>query len=445
MSNEKQRLFRPGNRPELTAERVGRHRGDSLAFIQRVRRRARKQSERCLAGIRDDARFFMRWIADTRTLRVAWDHQAQYGGQVPGIDDLRYCDFPETQIWENLREERDKIRNGLYEPAPDRVVEISKGPGRGTRSLSLPCIHDRVVQRAVVEVLQPYLDPLFANHSFGFRPRLGVLHALAHARHYFLTQGRGIWVTADLRDGFHRVNLPRLLQVIRHYVPNEDVVEFIGRVLNGANNPGLRMGAPLSPFLLNLYLHHLLDTKWQQLYPDIPLLRYADDILLMCKTTSEARKAHDNLVKLLLPTGMLVKGDHDSDVVRLTPEEPALWLGFHIEKKGKKTLRMLVGEKSWESLAENLDEAHDAPDSPMRAWLTIQGWVNDKGPCFKYTNPAESWDRTAGIALSLKFDEIPDRDLLKDWWQLSHARWCRLRTHVAEKMIACNPKNSTAT
>lgn len=112
MSNEKQRLFRPGNRPELTAERVGRHRGDSLAFIQRVRRRARKQSERCLAGIRDDARFFMRWIADTRTLRVAWDHQAQYGGQVPALTISATATFPKrrsgrTSVKSVIRSEMD--------------------------------------------------------------------------------------------------------------------------------------------------------------------------------------------------------------------------------------------------------------------------------------------------------------------------------------------------
>jgi Reverse transcriptase (RNA-dependent DNA polymerase) len=163
-------------------------------------------------------------------------------------------------------------------------------------------VYDRVIQRAIVEVLRPYLDPLFGTHSSGFRPRRGVLHALAHARHYFLTEGRSVWATADLRNAFHRVSLPRLLQVIKHYVFSEDVVEFINPAVTGAKTPGLRMGAPLSPFLLNLYLHHHLDMKWRELYPDIPLLRYADDILMVCKTTSEARKAHDNLVNLLLPT-----------------------------------------------------------------------------------------------------------------------------------------------
>jgi hypothetical protein len=290
-----------------------------------------------------------------------------------------------------------------------------------------------------VEILQPYLDPLFDPHSFAYRPRRGVLHALAHAWHYFHSEGRGVWVTADLRDAFHRVPLSRLLQVLKRYVFADDVVEFVGRVLGGAKNPGLRQGGPLSPLLLNLFLHHHLDGKWRRLHPDIRLLRYADDVLLMCRTQAEARKAHDDLVELLLPAGMLVKGDRRSDVVTLTSERPALWLGFHFEKRGQKGLRVLVAEKSWEGLAENLDEAHDAPNSPVAAVLTIKGWVSGKGPCFKYTDPDQAWDRIAATARSLAFDEIPGRQKVKDWWQRAYARWCRLRQDVAGVLAAREP------
>src|SRR5207302_8889571 len=73
----------------------------------------------------------------------------------------------------------------------------------------------------------------------------------------------------------------------------------------------------------------------------------------------------------------------------------------------RRTLRVLVAEKSWEGLAENPDEAHDAPNSPVAAVLTIKGGANDKGPCFKYTDPDQAWDRIALIAQVLAFDEIP--------------------------------------
>jgi hypothetical protein len=111
----------------------------------------------------------------------------------------------------------------------------------------------------------------------------------------------------------------------------------------------------------------------------------------------------------------------------------------HFEKRGKKGLRVLVAEKSWEGLAENLDEAHDAPNSPVAAVLTIKGWVNDKGPCFKYTDPDRAWDRIALSAQALAFDEIPGRQKVKDWWQRAYARWCRLRQDVAGVLAAREP------
>jgi retron-type reverse transcriptase len=431
MSNEKQRCVR---RPpkKLRPDQIGWRRGGYQEFIQRIRRRARRQAPKGTKGIQEDAQYFMRWIADERCLRVAWDHQAEHGGQAPGIDGWRYADFPETQIWSSLREERDRIRAGEYESAEDRLVEISKGPGRGTRTLALPCIHDRVVQRAVVEVLQPYLDPLFDDHSFGYRPRRGALSALAHAWHYFHEEKRTIWVTADLRDAFGRVELSRLLQIVKHYTFSDELVVFLGRVLSGSSTPGLRQGSSLSPLLLNVFLHHLLDLKWRRLYPDIRLLRFADDILLMCRTKSEALQAHDHLVELLLPSGLLVKNKREKDVVDLTPDHPAHWLGFEFQKHGKKSLRVLIAEESWEALAENLHEAHEAPNAPLRAVRCIQGWINDKGPCFKFINPDEAWDRIAQIARTLGFDEIPARQTVKHWWQRAFARWCRLRNGVRQ-------------
>lgn len=427
MSHERQRLFQQSKRNELRLAQIAWHRGSYRAFLKRIRRRAAKQSAKGRAGIRHDAAHFMDWIADERTLRVAWDHLAQHGGQAPGIDGWRYCDFPDNQIWDSLRDLRNTIREGRYEPAEDRIINISKGPGRGTRPLSLPCIHDRVVQRGIVEILQPYLDPLFDPHSFAYRPQRGVLQAVAHAEHYVRTEGRTVWVTSDLRDAFGHVPVERLLQVVQHYVPAEDVVAFIRTVLAGAQKPGLRQGSPLSPLLLNLYLDHVLDRKWRLLHPEIPLLRYADDILLMCRSKAEAQQAHDDLVELLRPTGMQVKGDRRSDVVTLTPATPALWLGFRFEKRGTKSLRTLIADKAWESLAQNLDEAHDAPNSPVQAIHAMKGWVGDKGPCFQHTDLNAAWEQLAGIAQSVGYDEIPDRHLLKEWWQRAHARWCKLR------------------
>jgi hypothetical protein len=112
MSNEKHRPLGAIKRYELPPDRIAWHRGSYLDLVRRVRRWTAKQAARGRAGIREDSPYFMRWIADERTLRVAWDYLSRHGGQAPGIDGWRYCDFPETQIWPSLRQERDKIRSG---------------------------------------------------------------------------------------------------------------------------------------------------------------------------------------------------------------------------------------------------------------------------------------------------------------------------------------------
>jgi RNA-directed DNA polymerase len=429
VSNENPRLGR--KHAELLPHQFTRHCGRYHALNRRIRRDAAKQAGKGRAGIREVAPYLMKWIRDTRALRVGWDYLEQFGGQSAGIDGLRFGDLPESEVWRILRDIKDQIRNGDYKPAADRVIEISKGPGRGNRKLAIPCIFDRCVQRAVVEVLQPYLDPLFDPLSFGFRPGRGVIQAVAHACHFFHTEGRRVWVTADLRDAFCRVPLSRLMDVLRYYVGSDDVVAFVCQVLSGSATAGLRQGGPLSPLLLNLYLHHNLDQKWRQLYPDIPLLRYADDILLMCRTVAEAKAAHDHLVELVLPAGMTVKGDRKSDVVTLTAKRPALWLGYEFVSLSRKSLRVTVAEKSWASLAENLELAHEAPDAPLRAWASIKSWIADKGPCYQFTDFYTAWVRMRDIAANLAFDEVPDCQTVDDWWQRAYARWCRLCNEIA--------------
>ena len=117
------------------------------------------------------------------------------------------------------------------------------------------------------------------------------LHALASATKLLGEDQRKVWVTEDVQDAFLNVPLPRLLQIVKKYVHAEDLTQFIGKVLGNASTSGLRQGGSLSPLLLNLYLHHHLDKPWRREHPDVPLIRVADDILLLCRTVEEARHA----------------------------------------------------------------------------------------------------------------------------------------------------------
>jgi hypothetical protein len=123
-----------------------------------------------LSGIKSRAPFLLSRIADPRTLRDAWDHLARQGGQAPGPNGLRYTDLSTAEAWELCRCLARALRDGTYHPGRQQVCWIEKGAGRNKRPLVLQNIEDRVVQRAIVTILQPLLDPLFDERRF---PRPG--------------------------------------------------------------------------------------------------------------------------------------------------------------------------------------------------------------------------------------------------------------------------------
>src|SRR5262249_2770524 len=152
------------------------------------------------------------------------------------------------------------------------------------------------------------LDPQFDPLSFGFRPGPAPhLRALATASRLARQLGAWVWLAVDLKDAFTSVPLNRLLDVVKKYLPTDELIAFLKTVVISERVQGLRQGGPLSPLLLNLYLHHHLDRKWRASQPDVPLIRYADDLLLLCESPEEAAQAYDDLKDLLQPTGMVIK------------------------------------------------------------------------------------------------------------------------------------------
>ncbi len=435
---------------DLHPKRVSRNDGDQYDFLSRHQAEAVLVSHFGRRAMQKVAPYLCHRISDERTLAVAWDYLAEHGGPTPGPDGLRYDDLNPSERWQLLRSLRDAIRSGEYQPGEERVCRISKGPGRGTRPLVIQNIEDRVVQRAAVEIVQPLVDPRFLPHSFGFRPRRGALDALAHAEWYYLHDERQVWVTDDIRDAFLRVPLARLANVVRKYLIDDQLVEFIMRLLDGASTPGLRQGGSLSPLLLNLYLHHSLDVPWRQRHPDLPLLRYADDLLLLCRTAAEAEGAYDELARLLTSVGMPPKGTRESAVRKLSTGSPVEWMGFRITGT-RHRLCLRLTENSMDGLAEGLWLAHDAPDAPLRAIEVIKGWVAAKGPCYKDVDHEETYGRIQAIAHERAFDEILSQPDLKESWQRAYARWGKLRAahHAAllggsSSSPGCHPPPGTA-
>jgi hypothetical protein len=115
--------------------------------------------------------------------------------------------------------------------------------------------------------------------------------------------------------------------------------------------------------MLNVYLNHFLDRPWRQCQPRTPMIRVADDLLVLCQTHAEAELAHDELVRLLEPAGMPLKGTRETTICDLRGGQKADWLGFTVGE-APQGLSIEIAARAWKRLAQHLEQAHTNSGSP---------------------------------------------------------------------------------
>jgi RNA-directed DNA polymerase len=198
----------------------------------------------------------------------------------PGIDGMKVEELPGhlREHWPAIREQ---LLNGTYKPQPVKRVEIPK-PDGGMRQLGIPTVLDRMLQQAVMQVLQRRWDPEFSEHSHGFRPGRSAHQAVAKAQQY-VAEGRRWVVDLDLEKFFDRVNHDKLMAAVAQRVADKRVLKLVrafltaGVMENGLVGPveeGAPQGGPLSPLLSNLVLDEL-DRELER--RKHCFVRYADD------------------------------------------------------------------------------------------------------------------------------------------------------------------------
>jgi len=158
-----------------------------------------------------------------------------------GVDGMTVDDLlPYCRVhWERIRSE---LFSGTYQPQPVRKVEIAKPDGGGTRTLGIPTVLDRLIQQALLQVLEPLLDPSFSESSHGFRPGRSAHDALRQAQAHMAT-GRRWVVDLDLEKFFDRVQHDVLMDRLSRRVSDRRVLRLVGRYLRA----GLMEGGVISP------------------------------------------------------------------------------------------------------------------------------------------------------------------------------------------------------
>jgi RNA-directed DNA polymerase len=230
------------------------------------------------------------------------------------------------QHWLAIRE---RLLNGTYEPRPVRRVEIPK-PDGGVRKLGIPCVLDRLIQQAVMQVLQRQWDQTFSDHSYGFRPGRSAHQAVAQAQQY-IAEGHSWCVDLDLEQFFDRVNHDKLMGQIAKRVDDKRLLKLIraflnaGVMENGLVSPsveGTPQGGPLSPLLSNLVLDELdreLERRGHR------FVRYADDCNIYVRSERAGQRVMESVTRFITHELKLKVNEKKSAVAR--PQERK-FLGF---------------------------------------------------------------------------------------------------------------------
>jgi RNA-directed DNA polymerase len=196
--------------------------------------------------------------------------------------------------------------------------------------LGIPCIADRVIQQAIAQVLTPIYEPLFSDHSYGFRPGRNAHQAVRQVREDIRSENR-IVVDIDLAAFFDSVNHDVLMRLLAKHVRDKRVLKLIGRylragvVIEGVKHPtplGVPQGGPLSPLLANIVLHEL-DVYLQQ--QNCSFARYADDFVICVKSMSAAWRVKANVTRFLEKR---LKLGINNDKSRIVPSKQLEFLGF---------------------------------------------------------------------------------------------------------------------
>jgi len=348
-------------------------------------------------------------------LERAWVEVRRNGG-ASGIDQTTIADVEEYGVARLLDELAVDLRAETYRPLPARRVWIPKPGSTEQRPLSIPAVRDRIVQAAVKIVIEPVFEADFLPCSFGFRPKRGAHDALQVLIDE-TWRGRRWIVETDIASCFEAIPHDKLMHAVEERVVDRHVLKLLRAMLRAGvmedgtvtkTASGTPQGGVVSPLLANIYLHRV-DRAWQKAGVGV-LVRYADDLVVLCRTEREAVHALEVLTAMLADLGLQPKAAK-TRIVHLEEGGGGVdFLGFHhrwvrAESPRFRHVRFLARWPSNKAMQRIRDRIRELTDR-RRLLLPVEWIVEDLNRVlrgwagyFRFGNSARQFDKIRNYAL----------------------------------------------
>ena len=279
---------------------------------QRIAELAKEDPERVLTNLAHHI--------DIDWLREAYRRTRKDGA--PGVDGQTWAEYAKN-LEANLQSLLDRAKSGTYRAPPVRRVHIPKGTGGETRPIGIPTLEDKLLQRAVVMVLESIYEQDFHDGSYGFRPKRSAHDAMDALRKETLRISGGWILEVDLRKFFDTLEHSHLRALVGRRIRDGVVRRLIGKwlkagVMEDGNisypESGSPQGGCISPILANVYLHYVLDMWFEEIVkPQLPgsakLIRFADDFVIVFSNREAALQVTEMLYERFVEYGLSVHPD----------------------------------------------------------------------------------------------------------------------------------------
>jgi RNA-directed DNA polymerase len=384
----------------------------------------------------------MEEVADRENLNRAYRRVKANRG-APGVDGMTIA-AARNWIAEHKEELIAALLDGSYQPQPVRGMNIPKAGG-GMRQLGIPTVIDRLVQQAILQVLEPLLDPTFSDSSYGFRPRRSAHDALLQAAKY-VAEGRTIVVDMDLEKFFDRVNHDILMARLARRIGDKRLLSIVRRFLEAglmqdgvcvARYEGTPQGGPLSPLLANLLLDDL-DRELSR--RGHTFCRYADDCNIYVSSQAAGERVLASITAFLEGKLRLRVNRNKSAVA---PVSERKFLGYRLLTDGRLVIAPQSIERARDRIRQitrrnrgvSFERVIGELNSFTTGWVTyfrhakakrdlryMDSWIRRKLRCVRL----KQRKRAAAIATFLQQLGVPKNQSWttaacgKGWWRMAH-------------------------